>query len=155
MYTIFGHFDPENNCLDSKNKWFSRWPNRYSCYNGSTDNHASPATVYRITSKYSNALRTSQTRSFASWYHILHPKVAFEAPWSCARCGIKYFHDIILHPSLNQCWKTLLFEYLAAIQYADSDSDRVHSVLDSWNSCVAPASTTANQKINNCLDSEI
>ena len=37
------------------------------------------------------ALRTSQTCSFAKWYHILHPKVAFEAPWPCARCGIKTF----------------------------------------------------------------
>ena len=40
-----------------------------------------------------------------------------EAPGSCARCGIKSFHDVILHFSLNQCWKMLLFEYLAAIRY--------------------------------------
>ena len=72
---------------------------------------------YRITSKYSNALRTSQKCSFAKWYHILHPKVAFEAPGSWARCGIKSVHDVTLHLSLNQCWKTLLFEYLAAIRY--------------------------------------
>ena len=44
---------------------------------------------YRITSKYSNALRTSQTCNFAKCYHTLHAKVAFEAPWSCARYGIK------------------------------------------------------------------
>ena len=47
-----------------------------------------------------HALRTSQTCSFAKWYHKLHPKVAFEVPCSCARCGIKSFHDVILHPSL-------------------------------------------------------
>ena len=35
---------------------------------------------YGITYKYSNALQTSQTYSFAKWYHILHLKVAFEAP---------------------------------------------------------------------------
>ena len=64
--------------------------------------------------KYSNALRTSQTCSFAKWYHILHP---FETPWLCARYGIKSFHDVILHPSFNQCLKTLLFEYVAAIRY--------------------------------------
>ena len=72
---------------------------------------------YRITSLYSNALRTSQTCSFSEWYHILHPKIAFEAPWSCACCGMKYVYDITLHPSVNWCWKTLLFEYLAAIRY--------------------------------------
>ena len=79
--------------------------------------HISCLLVYRITSKYSNALRTLQTCSFAKWYHILHAKIAFEAPWLCARGGIKSFHDIIMHASLNQCWKTLLFEYLAAIRY--------------------------------------
>ena len=31
-------------------------------------------------------------------------------------CGIISFRDVILHPSLNQCWKTLFFEYLAAIR---------------------------------------
>ena len=72
---------------------------------------------YRITSKYSNTLQTSQICSFAKRYHILHPKVSFKAPWLCARCGIKSLHDVILHPSLNQCWKSLLFEYLAAIRY--------------------------------------
>ena len=81
------------------------------------DRHGYRLSVYRITSKYSNASRTSQTCSFAKWHHILHPNVAFEAPWSCACCGIKSFHDIILHLYLNQCWKTLLFEYLAAIRY--------------------------------------
>ena len=74
--------------------------------------------TYRIASNYSNALRTSQTCSFSKWYHILHPKVAFEAPWSCARCGIKFVYDVTLHPSVKWCWKTLLFEYLAAIRYA-------------------------------------
>ena len=73
--------------------------------------------IYRITSKYSKALRTSQTCSFAKWYYIFHPKVAFEAPLWCARYGTKSYHDGILHSSLNQCWKTLLFEYLAAIRY--------------------------------------
>ena len=72
---------------------------------------------YRITSKYSNALQSLQACSFAKWYHILHQKVAFEAPCSCTRCGIESFLDVILHPSLNQCWKMLLFEYLAAIRY--------------------------------------
>ena len=73
--------------------------------------------AYCIASKYSNALQNSQTCSFAKWYHTLHPKVAFEAPWSCACRGIKSCLDVILHPSLNQGWKTLLFEYLAAIRY--------------------------------------
>ena len=59
--------------------------------------------VYRITSKYSNALRTSQTCNLAKCYHILHLMVALEAPCSCARDGLKQFHDVILHPSLNQC----------------------------------------------------
>ena len=89
-------------CTRPKRKWSK----------GSTQ-----AFIYRIASKYSNALRTSQTRSFAKWYYILHPKVAFEAPWSCACCGIKPIQDVTLHPSLNQCWKAHLFEYLAAIRY--------------------------------------
>ena len=76
-----------------------------------------------ITSRYSNALWTSQTCSFAKWCHTLHPKVAFEAPWLCARFDIIFFHDVIPHPSLNQCWEALLFEYLAAIRYALSDSE--------------------------------
>ena len=57
-----------------------------------------------MTSKYSNALQISQTSSFSKWYHILHPKVAFEAPWSCSimwflkqyfcfRNWIKHFWD--------------------------------------------------------------
>ena len=75
---------------------------------------------YRITSKYSNAFRTSQTFSFAKWYHILHPRFAIKAPWSCARDGIKSFHYVILYVSLNQCWKARLFEYLAAIRYTQS-----------------------------------
>ena len=73
-----------------------------------------------VTSKYSNALRTSQTCSFTRSYHILYPTAACEASWSCARCGIKPVHYVTLHPSLNQCWKTFLFEYLAAIRYAIS-----------------------------------
>ena len=79
--------------------------------------------VYRITSKYSNALRTSQTCSFAKWYNILHPKGAFEAPWSCVRCGVKYVYDIIMHSSSSPCWKTCLFEYLAAIRYTMETRD--------------------------------
>ena len=67
------------------------------------------------TYKYSNAFRTSQTRSFAKWYHILHPQVAFESALFFARCGIKSFYDAILRPSLKQCWITLLFEYSEAI----------------------------------------
>ena len=72
---------------------------------------------YHITSMYSNALQTSQTCSFAKWCHILHLKVAFEALRWCARCGIKSVHGVPRHLSLNQRWKTLLFEYLAAIRY--------------------------------------
>ena len=64
----------------------------------------------RMTSKYSHALQTSQTCSFAEWRLMLLLKVAFEAPCACAHCGVKSAHDSVLPPCLNQCQKNLLFE---------------------------------------------
>ena len=39
-----------------------------------------------------------QTCSFIKWYRILHLKVAFEAPWSCARYSIKVFTMLFCIP---------------------------------------------------------
>ena len=35
----------------------------------------------------------------------------------CEHAVASNLHDVTLHLSLNQCWKTLLFKYLAAIRY--------------------------------------
>ena len=66
---------------------------------------------YRTRAKYSHALQTSQTCSFANWYPAHHRKVAFEAPCSCTHYGIKSIHDGILHFLLNECWKLLWIGY--------------------------------------------
>ena len=55
-----------------------------------------------ISSKYSHALQNSQSCTFLKWHSMLHPKVAFEAPWACTHCSMKSIPNSILHRSSNQ-----------------------------------------------------
>ena len=68
------------------------------------------------TSKYSHAWQTSHTCNLAKW-HLLHPKIAFKAHCSFARCGIDCdsVHNGVLPPSLNQYPTTHLFLYALVI----------------------------------------
>ena len=79
--------DPREFVIDSmlRNSWRADTTHRY----GFTTSHCSA-------SKCSHALETLQTCSFATWCPILHLKVTFEAPSSCARCGITFTMEIRL-----------------------------------------------------------
>ena len=71
------------------------------------------------TSAYAHVSQTSQAFSFERWCPInLYLKIAFEAPCSCTHCGITSVHGGDLHPSLNQYWKTCVFEYWQVVRYA-------------------------------------
>ena len=83
--------------------------------------HSDLASGYCMTCEHSNAVQSSQARSFARWCPTLHPKVAFEPSRSFTYCGIKSCYDGILHPSWNQCWKPRSFEYLLVIRYASNE----------------------------------
>ena len=67
------------------------------------------ANTYNLTRKHSHASQNSQICSFAESCPLMHQTVAFEEPCCCTHGGIASVHDGILHPSLNQCWKTLMF----------------------------------------------
>ena len=73
-----------------------------------------------MTSKHSTALQTLQTCSFAEGCPMLHLKVAFEAPSSCAHCGTATVDDNTLHLCLNQWLKSLLLECLPVVRYCDA-----------------------------------
>ena len=91
--------------------------------------------VHRMTSKYSHALETLQTCSLVKGCPILHPKVAFEAPCSCAHCGTNSVHDDTLHSVWTQCWRTLLFEFIPVMWYWQVRTDKHILTSTYWQVC--------------------